>query len=289
MEMKLKDIYANPDQPRKHFDRSKLQELADSIKAQGLLEPIVVAKRKDGYMIVAGERRYRASTLAGLKKVPVRVIEADDRKIAELALLENLQREDLNLIEEAMGYKQLIALGMTLEEVAQKMGFKQTWRVQERLNLLKLDTVYQDCLIKNLITPSQAQELSRLPSDGQSYLFRKIKEGKAESYVKLRSMANAILYKCENQEQEQAAFFEPASEEELDIKSTYDRMIERLYATVSGSFSDKDLKVLRSVLNSNLSVNIERIDLIMDQLRKIRNAMVQAESTADVLTGKEAA
>lgn len=281
MELKLSQMYANPNQPRKHFDAAKLQELANSIKEQGLLEPIVVVKKDDGYMIVAGERRFRASTLAGLEKAPVRVIKADDRKIAELALLENLQREDLNLIEEAMGYRQLMEMGMTLEEVAAKMGFKQTWRVQERLNLLKLDSLYKDCLVKNLLTPSQAQELSRLPSEGQQILFHKIREGKADNYVKLRSMANAILYKCENQEQ--AAFFAPPSEEELQVKTSYDRMIENLYSVISKSFSDKDLKVLRSVLDSNLSVNVERIDLIIDQLRKIRNALIQAESTADVL------
>jgi ParB family chromosome partitioning protein len=281
MEKKLTELYANPNQPRKHFDQAKLQELAESIKEQGLLEPIVVVKRDDGFMIVAGERRFRASQLAGLEKVPVRVIKADDRKIAELALLENLQRVDLNLIEEAMGYKELMDLGMTIEEVAAKMGFKQSWRVQERLNLLKLDSLYQDCLVKNIITPSQAQELSRLPTDGQHYLFAKIKEGKADTYSKLRSMANAILYKCENQEQ--ATFFSPPTQEELEVKGTYDRMIESLYSMVSKSFSTKDLKILRSVLDSNLSVNIERIDLIIEQLRKIRNAMLQAESTANVL------
>lgn len=197
MNIQLDRIFPNPDQPRKHFDNEKLGELAESIRQHGLMEPLVLVERAGGFMIVVGERRYRASKMAGLEEVPVRVIEADDHKVTELAIVENLEREDLNLIEEAQGYKQLMDMGLTLDQVAERMA-KHPWRIQERLNLLKLDTIYQDCLIKNLITPSQAQEMSRLDSDGQRFLFEKINAGQASTYNKLRALANAILYKCEN-------------------------------------------------------------------------------------------
>lgn len=112
------------DQPRSIFDDEKLQELADSIAQYGLIQPITVRKQDNGYyQIIAGERRWRASRMAGLVEVPVRVIEADDRRVAELALVENLQREDLNPIEEAMGYKSLIdEYGLTQEEAAKSVG-----------------------------------------------------------------------------------------------------------------------------------------------------------------------
>jgi ParB family chromosome partitioning protein len=99
--MAIESIFPNPDQPRKEFSERKLEELAQSIRENGLLEPIVVTPRAGRFMIIAGERRFRACRLAGLAKAPVRVFEADDRAVAERALLENLQREDLNLIEEA--------------------------------------------------------------------------------------------------------------------------------------------------------------------------------------------
>lgn len=112
------------DQPRSTFDDAKLQELADSIAQYGLIQPITVRKQGNGYyQIIAGERRWRASRLAGLIEVPVRVIEADDRRVAELALVENLQREDLNPIEEALGYKSLIEeYGLTQDEAAKSVG-----------------------------------------------------------------------------------------------------------------------------------------------------------------------
>ena len=112
------------EQPRSHFDDDALQELADSISQYGLIQPITVRRREGGfYQIIAGERRWRASRMAGLVEVPVRVIDADDRRVAELALVENLQREDLNPIEEAKGYRALQDVyGMTQDDVAQSVG-----------------------------------------------------------------------------------------------------------------------------------------------------------------------
>jgi len=161
------------------------------------------------------------------------------------------------------------------------MGFKQVWRVQERLNLLKLDPLYQDCLIKGLITPSQARELSRLPADGQRILFEKIKKGQADTYNRLSSLANAILYKCENQEQE--TFLPEPTPRELEVKCRYDRMIEGLVNTISRSFSVRDLRILKTVMDSNIEVNIERLDLIIHDLNKIKRAMIEAGWVQEVL------
>ncbi len=120
----ISKVEPNKDQPREYFDEKALQDLADSIAQFGLIQPIVARKLKSGYyQIIAGERRWRASRIAGLTEIPVRVITADDRRTAELALVENLQREDLNPIEEAKGYKSLIEeYGLTQEETAKSVG-----------------------------------------------------------------------------------------------------------------------------------------------------------------------
>ena len=280
-EIPIKELHPNPDQPRKKFDEATLEDLAESIKEHGLLEPIIAVRRKGAYMIVAGERRFRACQIAGLKKAPVRIIKAGSRKVAELALLENLQREDLNIIEEATAYSKLMAMGMSMEEVAAKMGFRQSWRIQERLNILKLDPVYQDCLVKNILTPSQAQELSRLSRDDQRILFNLIREGKADTYNKLRALANAILFKKEYGEQ--ASFVDQPSETEVKIKKKYDGMVDALLSFISRSFSKEDLTDLQSVVSSSLGQNIQKLDMVIGYLHKIKKAMIQAQSTQEVI------
>ena len=137
----LSDIFPNPDQPRKDFDPIKLEELAMSIKEYGVQEPIKVVPRPlpspesgrgaegEGYMIVMGERRYRASKLAEMETIPAIIEELTDEQVEELALLENLQREDLNIIEEAKAFQRLLDRGLSVEELASKLGFKQPWRI----------------------------------------------------------------------------------------------------------------------------------------------------------------
>ncbi|MBO7217547.1 MAG: ParB/RepB/Spo0J family partition protein, partial [Clostridia bacterium] len=123
-EVMLSQIEPNRDQPRKDFDEEALRELADSIKKHGLLQPILVRpKAKGGYEIIAGERRWRASRMAELRTVPVVIREMDEREVMEVALIENLQREDLNPVEEALGYRSLmVSFGLTQEQVAEAMG-----------------------------------------------------------------------------------------------------------------------------------------------------------------------
>lgn len=277
--LELSQIYPNPDQPRKHFSRSKLEDLAQSIKECGLLEPIVVVKRRNGYMILAGERRFHACKMAGLKKAPVRVLSANRQKVAELSLLENLQREDLNLIEEANAYQGLLEMGLTMEELAQKMGFKQTWRIKERLNLLRLHQDYKDALVEKRLTPSQAQEISRLPHDKQHQLYDMIMQGKADTYNKLRSLANHLL--VPPPEQTELAGPE-LTEKEKAVGQKYDRMVERLVSFIKSSFDPEDLKVLPRVTGSNVSVNIEQLEIAIRELNKIKRAMMDAESAQEI-------
>jgi ParB family transcriptional regulator, chromosome partitioning protein len=278
-EMSMDKIYANQDQPRRNFCPRKLGELAQSIEENGLLEPIVVTPREDRFMIIAGERRFRASKIAGLKSIPARTIEADDKTVAELALLENLQREDLNPIEEARGYQNLMDMGHTMEGLAKKMGFKQTWRIRERLDLLRLAPAYQRRLVEKHITPSQAFEMSRLPHDKQHILYDKIQSGQASNYNKLRALTNALLVPPP----QQITFGPEFTEKEKFIGKKYDQMIDRLLIFIQRSFDSEDLTILERVLRSSVSLNIQKIDLIIKDLNKIKKAMTQAESTRQVM------
>ncbi len=154
------------DQPRKHFDEVALQELSDSIKQHGMIQPITVRKLPSGYyQIIAGERRWRAARMAGLEEVPVTVIEADDRLAAELALVENLQRTDLNPIEEARGYQALIQeYGLTQEETAQSVG-KSRPAITNALRLLMLPEEVLEMLERNELSAGHARALLAIPDD----------------------------------------------------------------------------------------------------------------------------
>ena len=156
----IAQVESNSAQPRKYFDEAALAELADSIRQHGIIQPLTVRKLASGYyQIIAGERRWRAARLAGLQEVPVVVIEADDRKAAELAMIENLQREDLNPMEEAQGYQTLIQqYHMTQEEAAQRVG-KSRPAVANALRLLDLDPSVQQRVTEGQLSAGHARAL----------------------------------------------------------------------------------------------------------------------------------
>lgn len=160
IKLNLSEIEPNRAQPRKDFDETALSELAESIKQHGLIQPIVVKPNTNGrYSIIAGERRWRASRLAGLSEVPVIIKEADEQTLMEIALIENLQREDLNAVEEALGYRSLIdAYGLTQEEVANKMG-KSRSSVTNALRLLALNDRELEALRRGSISAGHARAL----------------------------------------------------------------------------------------------------------------------------------
>ena len=159
-EVMLSQIEPNRDQPRKDFDEQALNELADSIKEHGLLQPILVrSKPTGGYEIIAGERRWRASRIAGLRTVPVVIKEMDEKEAAEVALIENLQREDLNPVEEAMGYRSLmVSYGLTQEQVAERMG-KSRSAVANALRLLDLTPNETEALKAGKLSAGHARAL----------------------------------------------------------------------------------------------------------------------------------
>jgi ParB family chromosome partitioning protein len=172
------DIEPNPKQPRRDFDEQSLHELSASIKMHDLVQPITVSKLPTGkYRLISGERRWRASKLAGLKDVPAYIRQADDQQLLELALLENLQREDLNAMEIALSYKRLMdELNHTQEEVAERMG-KERSTVANYIRLLKLPPDIQVAVRKNEISMGHARALVNVDTvDKQLYIFNEIKD-----------------------------------------------------------------------------------------------------------------
>ena len=171
----LSQVEPGLNQPRKHFDQEALEELSDSIRLHGVLQPITVRRLASGYyQIIAGERRWRAARMAGLSQVPVNVIEADDRKVMEIGLIENLQREDLNPMEEASGYRSLVEeFQLTQEEAAQRVG-KSRSAVANMMRLLALPTELQWLLEQGELSAGHGRALLPLPTELQLSLAEKI-------------------------------------------------------------------------------------------------------------------
>lgn len=199
--IKITQLEPNKSQPRRSFNEDALQELADSIKQHGVIEPLIVQKKGKTYEIVAGERRWRAARLAGLKEIPVVVKEFSEQEIFEIALIENIQREDLNPIEEALAYKKLIdEFGLKQDDVANRVG-KSRVAVTNSMRLLKLDERVQQMLIDDMISSGHARALLALSDFEMQYqtamkifdeklsvrdverLIKKLMEGKKENPV----------------------------------------------------------------------------------------------------------
>lgn len=167
--VKITKVEPNREQPRKHFDEDALQELADSIKQFGLLQPILVQDRKDYYEIIAGERRWRAAKLAGLKEVPVIIKNYTEQEIVEISLIENIQREDLNPIEEAQAYKRLLTeFNLKQDEVAERVS-KSRAAVTNSIRLLKLSDKVQQMVIDDMISTGHARAILAIEDAEEQY------------------------------------------------------------------------------------------------------------------------
>lgn len=171
----IEDIVPNPNQPRIHFNETELRELSESIQEHGILQPLLVRKHGNGYEIIAGERRYQASKLAGLEELPVIIKEVNDEEMLALALIENLQRSDLNPVEEAKGYRQLIdASGMTQEALSKAVS-KSRSAITNSLRLLDLPEVVQQMIFEGKLTAGHARAILAVPyEDARIRLAEKV-------------------------------------------------------------------------------------------------------------------
>ncbi|MDR2740127.1 MAG: ParB/RepB/Spo0J family partition protein [Treponema sp.] len=226
----LEKLTANPGQPRKHFDEESLKELADSIREQGIIQPLIVEDAGDGtWIIVAGERRSRAARLAGLTEVPVLIRNYSDEKRLEVALIENVQRSDLNPIEEAAAYRELMALaGLSQDEVAAKVG-KNRSTVANALRLLKLPGAVRDCLERGELSSGHGRAILAVNSEAaqERLLGEIIRQGLSVREAETRAAA------LNSPKPETVKAKPPAAKLDPELVSMEDRFRERLGTKVA--------------------------------------------------------
>lgn len=224
--VKLSKVEPNREQPRKNFDEDSLQELAESLKQFGMLQPILVQNRGDYYEIIAGERRWRAAKIAGLKEVPVIVRELTDQEIVEISLIENIQREDLNPIEEAQAYKRLLTeFHLKQDEVAERVSKSRT-AVTNSMRLLKLCDEVQKMVVDDMISTGHARALISIEDPEEQYLIaQKIFDEK----LSVREVEKLVkdLHKPPK----------PPKEENETLQAIYQEISERLKQSLSTKVS----------------------------------------------------
>ena len=224
--VKLSKVEPNREQPRKNFDEDSLQELAESLKQFGMLQPILVQNRGDYYEIIAGERRWRAAKIAGLKEVPVIVRELTDQEIVEISLIENIQREDLNPIEEAQAYKRLLTeFHLKQDEVAERVSKSRT-AVTNSMRLLKLCDEVQKMAVDDMISTGHARALISIEDPEEQYLIaQKIFDEK----LSVREVEKLVkdLHKPPK----------PPKEENKTLQAIYQEISERLKQSLSTKVS----------------------------------------------------
>ena len=224
--VKLSKVEPNREQPRKNFDEDSLQELAESLKQFGMLQPILVQNRGDYYEIIAGERRWRAAKIAGLKEVPVIVRELTDQEIVEISLIENIQREDLNPIEEAQAYKRLLTeFHLKQDEVAERVSKSRT-AVTNSMRLLKLCDEVQKMVVDDMISTGHARALISIEDPEEQYLIaQKIFDEK----LSVREVEKLVkdLHKPPK----------PPREENKTLQAIYQEISERLKQSLSTKVS----------------------------------------------------
>ena len=222
----LSKVEPNREQPRKNFDEDSLQELAESLKQFGMLQPILVQNRGDYYEIIAGERRWRAAKIAGLKEVPVIVRELTDQEIVEISLIENIQREDLNPIEEAQAYKRLLTeFHLKQDEVAERVSKSRT-AVTNSMRLLKLCDEVQKMVVDDMISTGHARALISIEDPEEQYLIaQKIFDEK----LSVREVEKLVkdLHKPPK----------PPKEENKTLQAIYQEISERLKQSLSTKVS----------------------------------------------------
>ena len=259
-ELDIELITPNPKQPRTHFDDDALEELADSIATLGLIQPITVRREADGkYIIISGERRWRASRLAGRKTIPAYVREADDKELHEMALVENIQRQDLNAMEIAISLQRLIdECGVTQETVAQRVGKKRS-TIANYLRLMQLSPEVQAALKANLITMGHAKAIAGVEPEQQPHIVKKV--------IKKELSARAteqLVKKLTDKQTAEASAAEVADE----FPEVYTKVVEQLSRLLC-----EDIKIKRSADGSGKIIvgfaSDQEVAALADRLEQI--------------------
>ncbi len=275
----LGDIVRREDQPRKTFDPETLQELADSISQLGVLQPLVVRPLGDKFEIVAGERRFRAAEMAGLTELPVMLVDMSSDDAFVLSVAENVNREDMNPVEEANAYQVLVDQGRTTTDVADLFG-KTEMAIQKRVDLLNLDGPLLQMTETEQLGVETAWFLSRLSVNGQYEVMRKMNTGELATEYDARRYANAVQLR----ESESPLFdFGAENEEEVEraaeVKTKVSGWVQMAEKAAAGldRLNDLSLEDLAS-LGSDVEVLRIKLEMLRTQASRLRSRVVQAEA-----------
>ncbi len=267
IEINLDDLLPNRFQPRIKFHEKNINELAESIREHGVIQPIVVRKISDKYEIIAGERRFKASVLANKKTIPALVVNLNDQDAAEVALIENVQRQDLTPIEEAVSYKKILDMGMTQEQLASKLGKTQS-TVANKLRLLNLDEEVQEALLEHKISERHARSLLKLPTNkDQVQILHKI----IEERLTVRKTDQAIK---EYMEQIPHSHIEKKEEtKEVEVLDLTDDQMENNTQEIK---EEKE-----NTMNNDMNFNIPNTPIEGDQNVQMNPTMPQTQPVVD--------
>ena len=257
--VKITKVEPNREQPRKNFDEDSLLELSESIKQHGILQPLLVQDKKDYFEIIAGERRWRAAKMAGKKEIPVIIKKLSDREAVEISLIENIQREDLNPIEEALAFKRLLTeFHLKQDEVAERVSKSRT-SVTNSIRLLKLDERVQQMVVDDMISTGHARALLSIEEHEKQYsLAQQIFDAK----LSVRE-TEKLVKKIQNQKQEQ-----PKQQEENNMSLFYEDMEQKLKSIIGTKvaihYKGKDKGKIEIEYYSN-----DELERIMDLFQSI--------------------
>ena len=265
LRLKIDEIEPNRLQPRKNFDEDALQELSESIKQFGLIQPIVVKKQENYYEIVAGERRWRAARIAGLKEVPVIIKEYDERDSMEIAIVENLQREDLNPIEEAQAYRRLIEeFGLKQDEAAQRVSKSRT-AVTNAMRLLKLDERVQQMVIDDMISGGHARTLLSIEDKDEQYTMAMLVFDNKMSVRETEKLVRSYLKKEEEKNTVEK------KEDFSQMETIYHQLEERMKSVIGSKVAihSKNYKKGKIEIEYYSNDELERIIDLIESVKQV--------------------
>ncbi|GGH14666.1 hypothetical protein GCM10007036_14160 [Alsobacter metallidurans] len=286
-EIRLDQIEANPNQPRKLFDETKIADLAASIKANGLMQPITVRPlpRKVGeqgrYMIVAGERRFRAHKHMGAETIRCLAVEMTEDEMAVKAIIENLQRADVTAMEEARAFQSMLDRGYTVAALMKELGLKSRNRVLDRVNLLRLNPEFQTLVEGGNLPPAYACEIATLPAALQVKVIRQVSTGQLKTAEQVR---HAVIALREALAQDDIfAAMPAATEKEVAVVNRMEAKVEQIAALAALGFKDNECTIAKKVDPNKVKGMADKLALIRNHLLQMEHALRAAAAQGEIL------
>lgn len=279
-EIQIDKIIPDPDQPRQSFDDTALKELAASIQANGLQQAIKVRPvENDQYKIVLGERRWRAHKLLKAKTIRAEIEAMDDVRAGIAAIIENLQREDITPIEEAIAFKRMLDRGISERDLAKRLGISQHWRIRQRVHLLNLDNRYRAMLERGDISRNAAYEIARLSKSDQTLIIKQISSGSLRTDTDVYTAVQTLLSK----DAELSMFAKTDADEAVKTLAAMGRKVERIRKSVGKGFKADEAKIGAAAGRQKTDKMADQIALITKTLlameQELRAAGIQSEMT----------